>query len=40
VDRGHAEDGHDGVADELLDSPSVAFDALAGDLEVAPHQQA
>ena len=30
-----APDGHDGVADELLDRPAVAGDHLAGDLEVA-----
>ena len=33
-DRG-APDGHDGVADELLDGPAVAADDVGGQLEVA-----
>jgi hypothetical protein len=35
VDVRDAEDGHDGVADELLDRPSVPLDHPAGELEVA-----
>ena len=31
----HAEDGHHGVADELLDHSAVALDCGAGDVEVA-----
>ena len=33
-------DGHDGVADELLDRPAVAADHLAGKLEVARQELA
>ena len=37
VRDGDAEDGHDRVADELLDRPSVALEDDAKVLEVAPH---
>jgi hypothetical protein len=36
----HAEDGHDGVADELLDRASVVLDCAPGALEVARHHPA
>src|SRR5215203_636261 len=35
VDAWDAEDGHDGVADELLDGAAVALDRRAGEVEVA-----
>ncbi len=35
VDDGHAEDGHDRVADVLLDRAAVALDDLAHAREVA-----
>ena len=37
---GGAPDGHDGVADELLDGAAVAADHLAGELEVAVQELA
>ena len=37
---GRAPDGHDGVADELLDRAAVALDDVAGELEVARQQLA
>ena len=37
VHRGHAEDGHDRVADELLDGAAVPLDDRLGRLEVAGH---
>src|SRR5205823_11173140 len=37
VHRGNAEDGHHGVADELLDRAAVALDDFFRDLEVAGH---
>src|SRR6185369_16985093 len=39
VEDGHAEDGHDGVADELLDGPAVALDDAAHLGEVAGHHE-
>ncbi len=33
----HPEDGHDRIADELLDRPAVGLDDGAGELEVARH---
>ena len=38
VQHGHAEDGHDGVADELLHGASVALDDCLHALEVAGEQ--
>ena len=37
VDGGHAEHGHDGVADELLDGAAVTFERCLHRVEVAPH---
>ena len=34
----YTEDCHDGIADEFLDGPAVAFDRLAYDVEVARNQ--
>ena len=39
VHHGHAEDRHDGVADELLDGSPVVVDHRAHLLEVAPHDR-
>jgi hypothetical protein len=38
VDRGHSEDGHHGIADELFDDPTMKFDQLAHHIEVAGHE--
>ena len=40
MDSRDAEDGHDGVADELLDRPTVALERARGGLEVAGHDAA
>ena len=40
ADGRHAEDGHHGVADELLDRAAVPLDRGARDVEVARHQRA
>ena len=40
VGRRGAPDGHDGVADELLDRPAVAGDHVAGHVEVAGQELA
>ncbi len=40
VHGGHAEDGHHGVADELLDHAAVALDGRLHPLEVAGEQRA
>jgi hypothetical protein len=40
VHRRDAEDGHDGVADELLDGAAVPLQRLAGGLEVPGHHAA
>src|SRR5947209_14825840 len=37
---GDSEDGHHGIADELLDRPSVPLDDCAHLLEVASHEAA